>query len=554
MRLPVGQSDFDQIIESDFYFVDKSLFVKDIILDDQIILITRPRRFGKTLNLSMLRYFFAPEVDGKLTRSLFNQLKISQEKAVCDKHQGKYAVISFSLKDIKAASFSKAYAGICEVIRSAYDNHRYLLTSEALSEEDRVIYKSILASQAKEIQIQNSLKHLVQYLYRHHQVKVVILIDEYNTPIQSGYLHDYYEEVMEFFRGFLGAALKDNKYIFKAILTGILRVAKENLFSGLNNLVTYSMLNKGYSNYFGFNESEVETVLTEADLESQLDEVKRWYNGYHIGDTTIYNPWSIASYIKAKEFKPYWVNTSDNALIKGLLTSANGTFKGELERLLKGGCIKHVIDDSFVFADLQLSNEATLWNLLFMSGYLKVDSCEDTPRGLRCHLSIPNLEVGRLYRKIIETWLAGERSLEWYDKFLGYLLEGNIALFSENLKSVMEQIISVHDTARDPEAFYHGLIVGLTASLHGEKDYELRSNRESGSGRYDYFIIAKNPDKLSILMEFKRAEEGNLDIAAKAALAQIDLNNYLAEAEQRSIKKLLKLGIAFSGKHFAYSF
>lgn len=582
MQLPVGESDFREIIENHFCFVDKTLLIKEIIDDNKVILFTRPRRFGKTLNLSMLRYFFGLDVDdesikpplktehsGKRSnwlsairkffgvgsndredRSLFDQLEISRAGSKYLKHQGRYPVISISFKNVKKNSFSTAYEGICGVIKTMYRQHLYLLESDALIESEKRTYQSILDGKAKEIDIELSLYYLTIYLHDHHHSDVVVLIDEYDTPIQSGYLHGYYDEMVEFFRSFFGAALKDNSVVFKAVLTGILRVSKENLFSGLNNLIVYSILHSRYDAYFGFTEKEVENLLKQADLEDRSDEVKRWYNGYKIGSKTIYNPWSIANYIKEKELKPYWVNTSDNALIKDLIARSNGEFRKELEGLLSGGSIRYLIDDAFVFADLNEKDPSTLWTLMFLSGYLKADSCELTRRGSQCDFSIPNLEILQVYEKIVEEWVSGKRGFKWYNAFLNHLLNGDIEAFKEDLQCIMDQVVSVHDTARDPEAFYHGLVIGLTASLHHDENYELRSNRESGKGRYDYFIVSRNPQKLSILLEFKKSENKTLKSSAKSALEQIDLKNYFSEADQRDIKKLLKIGIAFSGNDF----
>lgn len=580
MRLPLGESDFKRVIEGKFDYVDKSLFIKELLDDDQVILITRPRRFGKTLNLSMLRYFFELEINlSQITtawqrfrkniisalyscfgfppsknpnRLLFKQLAISKTGNAYLKHQGRYPVISLSLKDVKESSFISAYDSICAVIKDLYGKHDYLLQSDALKALEKTIYQSILEQNATEINVKNALKDLINYLHRHFNTEIVVLIDEYDTPIQQGYLHGYYDEIINFFRGFLGAGLKDNAYVFKAVLTGILRVAQENLFSGLNNLVVYSMLNPNYGNCFGFTEEEVENLLKAANLQNELEAVKHWYNGYRAGgNITIYNPWSIASYLKSRDLKPYWVNTSDNALIQNLLADSNGTFKQEFEILISGGSIRHVINEHFAFSDLKKNNAASLWNLMYMSGYLRVDSCEDTERGPKCTLSIPNLEISRVYRSITENWLSGNQRFAWEEDFLVHLLTGNIDLFKKRLSEIMEQIVSFHDTSRDPEAFYHGLVIGLTASLHRNENYELRSNRESGNGRYDYFILSRDPNKLSILMEFKRIDTNKLNEAAKTALQQIDLKNYFVEAEQRNVKKLLKIGIAFSGKAFA---
>lgn len=554
MQLPVGESDFESIIDNNFNFVDKSLFIRDIIQGHQVTLITRPRRFGKTLNLSMLRYFFSAEVDGKPTKALFDNLAINKAVEICSKHQGKHPVVSFSFKDIKKDTFDKAYGGIANKISAVYNQYRYLLDSNSLAEEQKTIYRSILEEKATEIHLSNSLMNLTTHLHRHHRAKVVVLIDEYDTPIQSGYLHGYYDEIIDFFRGFFGAGLKDNPYIFRGVLTGILRVSKENLFSGANNLVSYSMLDEQYSPYFGFTEREVERLLAQAGMTDQLDEVRRWYNGYRMGEATIYNPWSIANYFNRRDLQPYWVNTSDNALIKNLLINSNGVFKDDFEHLLKDGSICHVLDDTLVFSDLNLNNPSALWDLFYMAGYLKVDSCKPAKRGIECTLSVPNKEILNLYEKIVAEWLSEGKNSRWYDTFIQNLLDGDVATFTNDLQSIMEQVISVHDTARDPEAFYHGLIIGLTAALHNDENYELRSNRESGKGRYDYLIISRNPEKLSILMEFKRTDSPlprKLKKAAKVALKQIDLKHYIIEAKQRGIKKLLRIGIAFSGKHFA---
>lgn len=550
MLLPLGESDFEEIIQGKFVFVDKSLLIEEMIEDNKVVLITRPRRFGKTLNLSMLRYFFSQTVDDRPTKPLFDKLAIRQKTAIFEQYQGKYPVISLSFKDVKEDSFKNAYVGIFDIITELYHQHRYLLTSKKLSKEQKEVYKTILNQTATETKIKNALKNLITYLYEHNNSNVVVLIDEYDTPIQSGYLYNYYEKIVRFFRNFFGAALKDNKYVFKAVLTGILRTGKENLFSGMNNLVSYSMLKQKYSAYFGFTEQEVEDLLKKARLEKTANDVKQWYNGYKIHSETLYNPWSIASYIKDKQLQPYWVNTSDNALIRDLLTKSNALFKEELETLLKGGSIRYFITDDFVFADLKQQNVSTLWNLMFMSGYLKVNTYENTERGLKYNLSIPNKEIHKLYQQIIENWISGDRGFEWFDNFLNHLLNGNIPLFKEDLQCILDQVVSTHDTARHPEAFYHGLVIGLTANLHNNKNYELHSNHESGEGRYDYLIISRNPKKLSILMEFKKAKSNELKKTAKAALQQIDLKNYTVEARQRGIQKLLKIGIAFSGKKY----
>lgn len=405
MKLPIGYSDFRTIIEKKFNFVDKSLLIKEIIEDiAQVILITRPRRFGKTLNLTMLQYFFAAEAYGVSTQGLFENLKIASEKNIMER-QGQYPVIFLSFKDVKDGCYETAYANLCKCMSSLYGEYRILLDSTALPDDEKEIFKSILKQQATPANISSALIDLSKYLFRHYQVKPIILIDEYDTPIQSGYLHGYYNEIVEFMRNFFGAALKDNPYLEKAVLTGILRISKESLFSGLNNLKVYSLLNSKYGPYFGFTENEIIAVLEQANLTKDYAVIKDWYNGYQFGDSVVYNPWSIANCIDEQGLvQPYWVNTSDNTLIKKILIQSSESFKAQFEKLLLGQPVEKMVDENFVFADLQ-KNENSAWSLLLMAGYLKVTACARTEQGYQCALHIPNREVRSLYRQIVENWL-----------------------------------------------------------------------------------------------------------------------------------------------------
>ncbi len=409
MKLPIGCSDFEKLIDEGYYFVDKTPFIQDVIEDGEVALITRPRRFGKTLNLSMLRYFFEPSK--KNSAYLFDKLKISQNKALCEQHQGKYPVIFLTFKDVKESSYNAAYEKILQLMVKTYDAYsKVLLSSRQLTGLQRKYIKKILGKKVSQSELEDSILMLSQMLYNHSQKRVVILIDEYDAAIQSGYLHGYYDEIVKFFRNLLSPALKDNTYLFKAVLTGILRVSKESLFSGMNNISVYSLLHPRYASYFGFTEQETQFLLTQAKLDGEARAVKEWYNGYKFNNQVLYNPWSILSFIQAEGIlKPYWVNTSDNALIKDLLEKSNGAFRDELAILLKGNAIRHVIDDGFVFADLDKSNEATLWNLVLMSGYLKVDACKDADLEPECDLSIPNKEIAKLYKKIVKDWFSGSK-------------------------------------------------------------------------------------------------------------------------------------------------
>ncbi len=552
MKLPIGVSDFQKVIEGGFEFLDKSLFIQDVINDTDVILITRPRRFGKTLLLSMLKYFFSNGERDKKNHSLFHNLNISHSGPDILSHQGKYPVIFLTMKDIKATHFKDCYQSFCELIAGLYEEHSYLLSNPNFSASEKKIYASILNQEASLSNIQTSLKNLTKYLHRHYQVRPIVLIDEYDTPIQQGYAHGYYIEVMGLFRNFLGSVLKDNTHLHKAVLTGILRISKESLFSGLNNIKVYSLLSERYAEYFGFTESEVLEILKKANMQENLDSVRAWYNGYQFGNATLYNPWSIINYVSDKgKLQPYWVNTSDNTLIKDLMFVSSFDFKSQFELLLQDITIETIIDDHLVLQYLN-ANETAVWTLFLMAGYLKVVEQKLTDQGLWCKIAIPNREIRNLYRRIIETWLSDGRALNWYNQFLEELLNGNVDRMQKYLNDILLQIASVYDMAREPEAFYHGLMLGLTASVH--QDYEIKSNREAGFGFFDIMVIPKDIQKLGIIIELKISEESHLEKTAKIALQQIIERRYASELVARGIQNILMLGIAFSGKHLMISY
>ncbi len=558
LRLPIGDSDFKTIVEDKLDFVDKSLFIKEVIDDARVVLITRPRRFGKTLNMSMLRYFL--DINSNAA-DLFANLKITKEKAFLVKHQSQYPVIDLTFKDVKSSTYETAYQKILEIIQMVYLKfQRVLLNSDKLTDFHKEKINAMLKSQVQQATIENSLLFLSNCLHDHYGKKVCILIDEYDTPIHAGFLGKYYQEIVELFRGLLGAALKDNPYLFKAVLTGILRVSKESLFSGLNNIAVYSILSLKYGDYFGFTENEVAALLAQTGLQAKSEEIRCWYNGYQIGDHRLYNPWSIVSCLmKNGVADRYWLNTSDNALIKHLLLKSTDTFKTQLESLLLGHTITYLIDEYIAFSELD-TNEQAVWSLFLMAGYLTVDSLERTNDGPLCQLRIPNIEIQSLYRGIFVNWLSDGFGIPWYNTFLSHLLDGNMIEFENKLKLILERIVSVHDMSHDPEAFYHGLLVGLTASLGDRKGYEIKSNRESGYGRYDYMILSQLENKPTIIFEFKKVHlpkkksakeiKDILVKSANEALEQINSFGYLAEAKSRGITNILKIGLAFSGKRF----
>jgi len=560
MPLPIGYDNFRELIENKLEFVDKSLFI-DEIMDDivtKVAVITRPRRFGKTLNLSMLHQFLSPEVNGKSTKDLFHHLKIAENKDLCEKYQGKYPVIFITFKDVKNDHYEEAYAILCKLMARVYFEHYYLLSSPKLVAHQKKAFEAILEETASPASIQSSLLDLTQLLSIHHGVNPWLLIDEYDTPIQASYVHGYYDPMMNTMRGLFGSVLKTNPYLYRAVITGILRVAKESLFSGVNNLEVYSLLRSEYGQYFGFTEEEMDELLKKAALVKNSKEIKDWYNGYQVGNTVVYNPWSVVNCIKQKgELQPYWVNTSDNQLIRTILVRSNTGFKEQFELLLQDKPVEQLIDENTVFGDL-IKNESAAWSLLLMAGYLKVISQKKTDDGLWCTLAIPNKEVRNLYQQIIKQWLSNEHGIAWYNQFLDHLLTGNIELFEQELKEIMEQTVSSYDTGRNPEAFYHGLMIGLTASLHHSENYEIQSNKESGYGRYDYLIFSRDKNKPTVLLEFKKISTGkdleqldiSLEQAAQEALDQIDQKQYLAEVKKRGSTHILKIGLAFCGKRF----
>ncbi len=565
LRIPIGESDFRLLIQEGYYFVDKSLFIKDVVEDARVILITRPRRFGKTLNLSMLRYYFASEVEGESTEGLFEGLKIQSAPNEIRQHQRKYPVIFLSLKAIKHAKYENAVAVLAALVADLYREHRDVLVGDVLAVDEKDQYQTILTEKASEATLEFSLKRLSAYLHRYHKVAPIILIDEYDTPIQSGYLNGYYPQIVELFRAFLGSALKDNPHCFKAVLTGILRVSKESLFSGLNNLEVYSVIHPKYGQYFGFTESEVQTLLDKAGLSEKTEGIRHWYNGYQIGQHIIYNPWSLLNCVKNEGLlKRYWLNTSDNGLVKDCLYRSGLIHQEVFERLLQGQTIHCFMDEQIVFPDLITSdeNESIILSFLLMAGYFKVVSIDYTEEGTQCQLAIPNHEVRGLYSELIKHWLVAGQKQITVSKFLEELLRGDIPAFEESFRFLLENTISVHDLSKEPEAFYHGFMTGLTAHLQSHPAYELKSNKESGYGRYDYFILSKDPKKLSLLMEFKRVKfarteqpaveriEEALDEAAQQGLAQIEEKAYYAEAKQRGSQSILKLALAFCGKRF----
>jgi hypothetical protein len=547
-KLPLGISDFKEIRKNDYYFIDKSLFIKEIINEDaQVILLPRPRRFGKTLNISMLRYYFSiSEADW----SLYQNLKIAAENEKYLQDFAKYPLIYLTFKGLKDLTWEDSLKNIEDIIAAEYQRHDYLLKEGILTEAERKVYREIINLEAEKVHYQKALLRLTEYLERYHDQKVIVLIGEYDQPIQSGYLNDYYPEVVNFMRLFLENGLKDNASLHKSVLTGILRVAKESIFSGLNNLVVNDIFTEKYNQFFGLLPQEVEAVFKEYDLEYKLKEIKNWYNGYNYGGQTIYNPWSIINCLYYQgEIKPYWVNSSGNELIRELLLKGNEDLKSSLELLIQNQSIEKKIDENIVFAEIE-SKSSSIWSFLLFSGYLSIVSSRRERGRLFAELEIPNQEIKYIYEEIFLDWLEENIGSQKLSLMLNALTEGDVESFAQIFREFTINSLSYFDTSgSEAEKVYHAFVLGLLLNLRD--NYQVKSNRESGYGRYDIMIIPDDKNKLGIIIEFKKISQFSSESKKEAldsALQQIEEKNYQAELNSLGINDILKLAVVFSGK------
>lgn len=537
-KIGIGVSDFKDIIEQEYFYVDKTRFIEEISENGAIVqLITRPRRFGKTLNMSMLRYFY--DISGKdANRKLFKNLYIENSATI--KEQGKYPVIFISFKDIKALTIEEMYSQVRTLISEIYDNYKFL--RENLDERDRVIFDKIW-TEDKSGNYFNSLKQLAKYLKEYYNQDVILLIDEYDTPMVSAYENGYYDEIKSFFTGLFGSALKENPALKKAVLTGIMRISKENIFSGLNNIRVNTILESDFSQYFGLTEREVENSLVEYGLEARLDEVQKWYNGYIFGGARVYNPFSITNFLDRKKIMPYWVNTSSNSLINKVLKEANSSIFEELSRLFQGETISKTID---IYSNFnELNSPEQIWYLLTNSGYLT--PVEEIDFG-KYSIRIPNEEVHYFFERDFISHFLG--SIDNFDKTLEYLLSGDLEDFSYELESIMESNVSCFDfTSKSKESHYHVFILGMLLGLR--RKYYIHSNREGGRGRYDLVVEPMDKSKNGLVIEFKvaRSKEELLS-SSEEALKQIEEKNYTRELKLRGIKRVVLVGISFYQREF----
>ena len=547
-KIALGESDFRSIIENNEYFVDKSLLIKEIFEDSsRIILIPRPRRFGKTLNLSMIRYFV--ERCDEDRRYLFNNLLIEKEQDIM-KRQGIYPTIYLTFKDEKHDKFEDFQMKLAFFVSEIYKKHYYLYESLTF-QVDKDYFDKIINKVSTKAELEMSLKNLSKYLYDYYGEKIIILIDEYDTPIQHSYFSGIYDDTIAFMRNFFSNTLKDNIYLEKALLTGILRVARESIFSGLNNLDVYSILKEGYSDKFGFTEVEIEKMLNDFNIVEEKDEFKRWYNGYLFGNTVIYNPWSTLSYLKDKNeyFMPYWVNTSENKIIKTILAKGSDGLKKSFEELLKGNTIETTIDENIIMSDIE-ANENNVWSFLLLSGYLKVVNKIRKEDEIYYEVAIPNVEVKHMYNKIIKDWASESYVSSEYNEMLKALINFDYEVFEEIFIDYVEKSLSYFDVSgEEPERVYHSFVLGMLVALNNT--HYVLSNRESGYGRYDVMVIPKDITKPGIIIEFKRARKNNkktIEQLIEEAKTQIEDKKYETELLSRGITDIKKLVIVFKGK------
>ena len=547
LPLPVGTTNYKKICE-DSYYVDKTLLIKEI-LDEKVnvALFTRPRRFGKTLNMDMLRTFF--EKTAEDTGRYFQDKKIWQQGEKYTSQQGQYPVIFLSLKDIKARKWQYAFDALKYIISVEYMRHAELKRSSELEEADIELYNRIVKNQAGYMEYVFSLQALSRMLHQHHKQAPVIIIDEYDTPIQEGFVNGYYDDAVEFIRSFFSAALKDNPHARQIVMTGILRIAKESIFSGLNNIRVFSVLDKKFSEFFGFTTSEVQQMAAYYEQTDKLPELKAWYDGYKFGDTEIFNPWSVINYFSNNcQAMPYWVQTSANTIIQEILKTYNDDTYRNLHALLGKTEVQSIVRTNIIYPKLK-EPQTNILGFLLMTGYLKSTSTELDARGdYICRLSIPNKEIKTIYYNEILSLLTEDIGENTVMNLANALYDKDAPKIKEALNTFMMKTISYYDNLK--ENYYHWLMLGLLAI--GESNYDIRSNRESGLGRYDIQLIPKKSALPGIIIDVKAADKDagvELSKLAQTALKQIEEKKYDTELCAQGVNDIIKYGVAFQGKN-----
>ena len=543
--VPVGIEDFKELIQDEYYYVDKTLLIDEMLMNkSKVTLFTRPRRFGKTLNMSMLRYFFDVK-DKEENKKLFENLKIYDSEYMSE--QGKYPVIFVSLKDLKEDTWEECLESIKDIMYKIFNEYSFLRKKLNIVEKRQ--FDKIWEITGNERNFKTSLLDLSNYLNKYYGEKVIILIDEYDAPIINAFDKGYYNEAINFFQTFYSSALKTNNSLKYGVLTGITRIIKEGIFSGLNNLYVNTILSKDYSEYFGLLENEVIEMLEYFDMKYKIEEVREWYNGYIFGESKVYNPWSIVNYVREKEIKAYWANVSGNTLLENMLNHAGESVYDDLKRFTDGESIEKYISDGTTIKSL-LNNDDEIWQVLLYSGYLTKDEKQkeiDVTSGYTdvYNLRIPNKEIRKYFGNMFLNRFFGT---EVKTNILIKALEnGDIKKFEKTLGEIMINMLSHFDLDKEMEKIYQVFMIGLVGFLMGK--YEIISNDESGYGRYDLAMIPIKSNEKAYLMEFKISKtQKGMEERAQKALKQIDEKKYDTKLKTRGIKNILKIGVAFYGK------
>ena len=545
--LPIGVEDFKELVEKEYYFVDKTLMIKDLLdKRSKVSLFTRPRRFGKTLNMSMVQRFFEKTED--INMYLFENLKIANAGQKYMQHQGQYPVISVSLKSMKQGNYDAAFYEFRELIADEFNRHSYLLDSKLISQADKEKYHKIELRQAPEQSYFTALKLLSKCLSIYHNKNVIILIDEYDVPLENSYFCGFYDKMICLIRSVFESALKTNPALEFAILTGCLRISKESIFTGLNNLEVYSVTASGMSEYFGFTQSEVEEIAKNYGISENLPQMKDWYDGYVFGKTEIYNPWSILKYVKSVledniiSCQPYWINTSSNSIIHELVINSDAETREKIAKLIAGGSVTAPIYEDSVYANLNVNSE-NIWSFLLFTGYLKQIDSELIEETVYSTMVVPNREVLSAYKRTIQQWFEESIRKEKNPPLLQAVLDENPQAVQTEINRWLRKCISFYDTK---ENFYHGFLVGLLA---GSEIYQVKSNRENGDGRTDITVCEYQTREIAVVIEIKIADTfRQLNSKCDEALQQIRDKRYAEELVDDCYQKVIRYGVAFYQK------
>ena len=542
----IGVSDFKMLRIRNNYYIDKTMYIKDII-DNQssVILVTRPRRFGKTLNMSMLKYYF--DCRQKDSKELFNGLKIMKQDEKYKEKLGKYPVIYLTLKDAGLMTYEMMIMQLKTIMMELFYEHKEMLEGE-MSEGERNIFNKILSANATDLDLLNSLKMLSKLMSQYYNKPAILLLDEYDVPLQNAYVEGYYEEAMKFFKNFYGVTFKDNPYLEKTVITGVSRVAKESIFSGANNFKVYTVLDNEFADDFGITEEEMDKIIEDFEIQENKKEIKKWYDGYKIGEVEgIYNPWSILNYLADKKLMPYWVNTSSNDLIKVILKNSSSV-KEKMQELLKDKSIEVKINLDTVITGIE-NNEDNIWGLMLGTGYLKVEEVIDNISKIY-KVKLPNYEVKHLFEDIVDDWFRDKVIGNDLKSILKDLITLNLDEYEKKFEILVKEMFSYMDVGENTaENFYHAFVLGILVGL--KDSYYVNSNRESGIGRYDIMLEPKNQKGNAFIMEFKvyrEDKEKNIKETIDNAKRQIEEKEYERNLKERGFNNITKMIYVFKGK------